>query len=643
MKTIKNPLSIKTTAFMCIDFETTGFELYKQIDTAFSAAISNQDGDVEILRFDLKDNTENFEKFKWFIYNKEIKKVAHNAKFELSVVKRLFGEVPEGEWHDTILMSQILQNLRNSHKLEVLCKNFFNDYAPKDVKRWAYYDKEVKLHLQKQKRIFGDEKRWVEEIIKVLIADGINPINATKVNYGLIPKNIMDGYQYSDVERGILLFEFLYPAIQEKDDLVKAYNIEIDMMHVASRMESHGLMLHKRNAEELRDSLELKVKEVIKEKNKLFGYDINLDSPRQLQKALFGDIYNFQPIEYTATGQPSASKKVLEKLIETYPDEPVFDTINKWRAFSKGLTNVKSYIEMAGEDLIIHPNINTNQAKTTRQSVSNPSLQNVSKEFSIHSKYSIPARKCFRPRPGYVYFLGDYASIELRLFIAEANETILIEKLKEDSLFDAHSFNANILYGKEFDNAEGQKRKDLRAKIKDAIFGIAYGSNIKTFAYSIGKNIPEAKICLDRYRKVCPNICNFNRDTMKEARSNGYVVNSFGRKINCERELAYKGSNYKIQSSAAIVLKLGEIAIDEYTSKHWGQDLLRQVLSVHDENMIEMHRSLLPYAKEILHDISFCMTNIPEISVPLEVEWNIATSCWGKKKAFEINKLEEFI
>lgn len=645
MRRSKSPLSISVTDVMAVDYETTGFATYKG-DKPFSGSISNEDGEFEILRFDWTDfrGVQNLEKFTFVINHPNIIKVAHNAKYELSVSKVLLGKIPtKGMWRDTILMSQVLQNLRPSHKLEVLANRFFQREFPKECRRWKYYDDQVKTHMTKQKRLMNDDKkkgrnRWEEEILKPMRDVGIEPYVIDRPNYGLIPVHIMDGYQQADAERGIWLHEYLWPEIVDDVNRLKAYNMEMEMVYVAQEMEESGFMLHRENAEAMEQDLVIKVEKAIADKKKIFGYDINLDSPPQMKKAMFdGFPFEYEPVAYTDTGAPSLNKHALNKMIEQNQGDPVFEVIQRWRAYSKGLTNVRRYQELAGTDGIIHCDINTNQARTTRQSVSNPSLQNVSKEVSIHAAYAIPARRCFRPRPGYILFLGDYAGIELRLFIAESGEEILIQKFKDDPLFDAHSWNASIIYGKEFDNATGAVRKALRARIKDAVFGLAYGSQLPTWARSIGKSLKEAKVCYERYKEVCPKICNFNRDMAMQARSVGFVTTSFGRRINVPREEAYKASNYRIQGTAAEILKRGEIAISEYTHAHWGQDYLRQLLSVHDENIMQMHRSILDYRNEILQDLTWCMIDMPEVPVPLEVEWNQATTCWGVKKDIDID------
>ena len=68
----------------------------------------------------------------------------------------------------------------------------------------------------------------------------------------------------------------------------------------------------------MEQDLQAKVDAMIIEKKKFFGYDINLNSAPQLKKELFGGMFNFEPLAFTETNQPSCDKKALDLMIEKY-------------------------------------------------------------------------------------------------------------------------------------------------------------------------------------------------------------------------------------------------------------------------------------------------------------------------------------
>jgi DNA polymerase I-like protein with 3'-5' exonuclease and polymerase domains len=55
-------------------------------------------------------------------------------------------------------------------------------------------------------------------------------------------------------------------------------------------------------------------------------------------------------------------------------------------------------------------------------------------------------------------------------------------------------------------------------------------------------------------------------------------------------------------------------------------------MPIHDEIILSFPRNLLPQRRSILKGISEKMTDMPEITVPLEVEWKKTTTTWDKAK-----------
>ena len=643
-----------------IDYETTGFEAYNN-DRIFSFCITDEDINTNVYRLDWIDEEKNKENKQTLnIYNSnDYIKVAHNAKFEQGFTAMHFdGKLPESEWRDTMIMSQMLSNLLPSHSLENLAKKYFAEIFPDELEAWNTYDKQVKLHMTKQKRLLNNyPHRFQPEIIDPMRLDGVEPFVTDRPNYGLIPVEIMNPYQIADGDRCMLLHRLLWPQLLKDEPMYLDFLNEMSLIKATQKMEQTGIMVHEKNAKTLHMDLTKKLYALEFKKKKVFGFEINLDSADQLQKHMFGYINRKKHIKLddewkrrepkfrmisqmnTSVGAPSASKEALELLQEKYPNNTAVDLLTQWRAFSKGRAMVKSYLELMNEDCIIHANIKTNEAKTGRQSVSKPSLQNVQKEFSIKSKYGIPARKCFRPRPGYVYFMGDYSGIEMRMIINAAGEQILIDKLQEDPDFDTHSFNAGAMLGDEWYTIDisGDKkaRKALRDHIKDTGFAIPYGAGIPKLSASLKRPAAEVKEILKRYAEVCPNIVGFNKSQMDKVRSKGYITTAFGRKLYIWRDKAYTAANYQIQGDAAGTLKRAQVNIDTYLSKVWNNEI-RMILPVHDEIIIEYPRKYLSEHIGVLHDLNWCMINIPEIEVPLMTEWKIATTNWQDAEGIEI-------
>lgn len=650
-----------------IDYETTGFEAYGK-DRIFSFSITRNNKDIHttVHRFDWAAKSKRI--ISKALFNKyhtdKYIKIAHNAKFEMGFTAMYYdGVLPKSEWHDTMIMSQLLRNLIKNHSLDVLSDIYFSELYPEEATRWKEYDNLVSLHKTKQKRLFNNYPDRVHgEILEPMFDAGIQPFVIDRPNYGLVPVDIMDIYQESDGDRCMLLFMYLWKQIKGIPALLADYINEMKLIYASQKMEQFGMMVHVNNAIAIRDDLQKKIDKLIIEKKKIFGFDINIDSPDQLQKHLYGYIdrkkhekkknekrlavwklikprFAMEAQMHTPSGAPSASKDALIALQKKYPNNQALDVVLRWRAFSKGKTIIESYLDLRTDDNIVHPNIQTNEAKTGRQSIRKPSLQNTAKEFSIKSEYTIPARRCFRPRPGYVYFMGDYAGIEMRMIINASGEDVLINKLKEDIDYDVHTFNAEIMLQDEwFDMvATGNKQniKGMRAGIKDVGFAIPYGAGLPKLSLSLKKPIIEVREILKRYSRVCPNIVEFNNRKKKEVITNGYITTVFGRRLYIYKEKSYIAANYQIQGDAAGTLKRAQVNIADYLKTVW-DDEIKQVIPVHDEIIIEYPRKYLPMARQVLHDLNWCMINIPEIKVPLMTEWKMSTINWQDTIEFKL-------
>ncbi len=88
-----------------------------------------------------------------------------------------------------------------------------------------------------------------------------------------------------------------------------------------------------------------------------------------------------------------------------------------------------------------------------------------------------------------------------------------------------------------------------------------------------------------------PRVSGFMKDTIRQARNDGYVTNRYGQRITVWRDDAYKGVNYIIQSSAARLMKRAMVRCHKYLQKI-GFGWL--VLTIHDELIFEFSKDNRP-------------------------------------------------
>lgn len=626
------------------DWETTGLEVYRGV-RPFSYAIGwpvfNKDGillDIrkEVCRLDgsPSERKANWNKCKAFFADTDLIKVAHNYKFELGICKVSGMPVPgDTLWADAMLMHQCLKNLSPSHRLDYL--------------GWLYagYD-----------RIDG----MISKQAKAL--DG----------YQNIPHSRMTWYQEMDVEREGVLYYAMLPTIMADEGQYLDYLNEILLVQATQPMEEYGLDIHRANCQRLLNWCADELDKVQHDVFEVLGEYINLNSDKVLAQVLYKRLK--VPIrKLTKSGAPSTDKDTLLAIRETEYTHPLIDLILKNRAYTKGIANIQSYLDLADDHDILHPNINTNPTNTGRESSSNPNLQNVEKEASTKNPFPVPARQCFQHRNGYIHWLPDYSGIEMRLIVAITGEPEMVQWLRQNSQADMHSPAATVFYGDIFTDPEKcvtfliksnpQLKKEytrfvetlgtvtalqefyktckkiLRSSAKNAQFALAYGAGAYKISNTLMLPFDLGRIGYDRYRDRWPYIGHYTNSIINQVKKNGYVRTPFGRVLSVDQSKAYSGANYLIQGTAAGILKRAQVKVHQYVKINW-PNLVVPVLPIHDEIVLSVSRSVLPYQDIIQKEIANLMCDMSEITVPLEVEWKRTSTTWDKARGFVPKYLE---
>lgn len=578
------------------DYETTGLDPYSGVEI-FSYCIGDGEGNVEVRRLDEADRAKNHKRLVSYMQNTQQSKICHNMKFEYTMTILAGLPCPEDTvWHDTMMMSRMLRNLAPSHELGRLC--------------WE---------------LCG----WSEDLDHQVAA-----ANKAYGGYHRIPKSLMHPYQVSDGQRTMLLFKTFFPEIKKNAKLYNDYLNEIELIKVTQRMEQHGMMVSIPAAEKLLSWLQEQLEEVQRDCYKHLGELINFNADPQVARLLFKRL-ELPIIEYTDKHRPSTDKIVLMQYKEKYPEHAhIFDMIMKYRSYFSGATNMKSYIKLADSKSIIHANINTNQARTGRESCSKPNLQNVAKEQVLNNLFPVPARRAFRSFPGTITLFADYAGQELRLITEISEDEEMYRLIREGK--DTHAEGAHEWYGSKFINeSDTAVKKLLRTAAKNANFAKPYGAAISRIAATLQLHLKEAIKGDARFCKRFPRYANFSHIMTSRVKQDGFVETPFGRKLYVPKDKPYSGANYIIQGTGAGMVKRSQVRIDKYCKEKWNYEL-RIIIPIHDEVVLKYPRKLLPYKKQILGDIRDIMIDMPEIKVPLDVEFKMSTTTWDKAKGVEI-------
>lgn len=602
-----------------------------------------------------------------------IVKICHNVKYEISMLLNdNFKIHPLTVFHDTMIMSQMLNNLKKIHNLKSLAFEFAN------------YPRENDIKVKKEYEKLG--------------------------SYQFINKNLMDAYQTDDAIRGLLLFDIFAPEIIKKN-MVTSYLNEIETIKVVQQMEERGFKTNKKGALELINWINNELDKMQKETINIFGRFINPNSESQIKYALY-DVLKLPILSFTTTSLGENKykiKKLLEKgisgkdLIKKYPwlvpqvdkltlfalqekgyNDPFLNLIIKYRTYTNSRSTIENYInKFADNNDIVRSNILSNEDTTGRMASRKPNIQNVQKTTTLLNPFAIPARKCWRARQYHYLDLVDQAQIELRLVISICKDPLLTECLNKNE--DTHVLLANCWYnevkieneailGKEFKHLLGKYisfndldkdsllRKKLRNASKNANFGLPFGAQpdkiSKTLGISIDQVIKNFKIIKEKYYSYFT----FAKNQEKFAKQDGFVTTPFGRIIWVDFERPYAAANYIIQSTAAEVLKRGAVRMYRYylykfsginnlninnklsfeitpcySLNKFKNEIPRIIVPIHDELIQEKHRCFLKYDKKILPELSNLLTTFPEINVPLKVEWKRTFTTWDKAREINLN------
>lgn len=147
-----------------------------------------------------------------------------------------------------------------------------------------------------------------------------------------------------------------------------------------------------------------------------------------------------------------------------------------------------------------------------------------------------------------------------------------------------------------------------------------YGGGVKKLADMIGCTELEARSTQEAVFKAAPELRELNNYIINTAKSRGWVKNWLGRRYEFPNpNLAYRATNYVVQGSCADILKVGlnkiETALQAYKSK--------LILTIHDENIIECHKSEISVVPKLVSDI---MTSVYEhkyipLTCSMEFSW----------------------
>jgi len=511
---------------------------------------------------------------------KKIAKIAHNAKFDLQVLKTA-GFAVSGLQFDTMLAAHLLGEKTPGLK-NMVSKRLAIEMTP----------------------------------ITELIGQGKSQICISRC--GL--KETAD-YSCADADMTFRLAGLLEPELRDQNQWKLFSEVEMPLIPVIMDMERTGVALDVEMLGRMSGDLGGQLKSIETEIYSMAGHEFNIASPKQLGDVLFGEL-KLPSGRRTKTGY-CTDAAVLDELKD---EHAIAQKILDYRTLAK----LKStYVDVLPGmvspcDGRLHTSFNQARTATGRLSSSDPNLQNI----PVRGELGREIRKAFIAPPGHVLLAADYSQIDLRALAHLSGDAGLITAFKHDE--DIHTATAMRLYGLPKEKITA----DMRRFAKTINFGVIYGMSEFGLEQATELTRAESSQFITKYFERYPGVKAYLEATKEQARSRGYVETILGRRryipeINASnrqvREAAERMAiNMPVQGTSADIIKIAMLhVIREMTQRKLQSRLL---LQVHDELIFEVPQHELIFMSELAPRL---LAAAIKLSVPLKVDMKYGAN-WGE-------------
>lgn len=549
----------------------------KAVPQDFPFVISICDDNYAYTVYDSLDNGfAEFKKLAPIFLDPDIEMIAHNWKFDAHHFANA-GLKIVGKVHDTVVLAKIANENRPSFELRELAK-----WTHGGIVKFEY---------------MVDAFKQTHHI----------------VDYRDITRELLTQYANADVHNAKVVFLNELKKVIE-DDLLGLYESEMEGMIVLYAMERYGMKIDTTYEAPLKEELQEIVTTAEQAIYDAAGYMFNINSTKQLHKALIDSGAQESWFRTTDKGNIKMDKKEIERLSASY-DVPLLEKITEYRKNEKLLNTyaVGIYGQRDAEDRV-HASINQTEATTGRMSITKPALQTLPKRDKRIRRAFIPHNN------DYQLVFMDLDQIEYRLFAHYARAEGLLQAIRDGH--DVHKATAALIFNKDIVDV-GEPERD---KAKTTNFALIYGQGNEHTATMLKMSMTDTIRFKDNYFNAIPEAKPFINTVHKVIKMRGFVKNFYGRRRRLKSDDAYKAPNALIQGCAADYIKTKMINIYKYMRYHKLRSMLINI--VHDELVECIHKTELhhlPYIRWMLSDFD-------NFRCPITAGVDVGCPSWGEKE-----------
>ncbi len=417
----------------------------------------------------------------------------------------------------------------------------------------------------------------------------------------------------------------LGPIIDEREQCWLMRAIELPVSRVLHGMEHTGAKVDSVRLVSMRDQFAAEARQAQEMAWEYAGTEINLQSPKQLQRVLFEDM-GLKPTKRTKSGSYTTNAAALQDLyVKSVDNERAngfLGALLRHREINKLKQIVQTLIDATNtSDERIHTTFEQTVAATGRLSSVDPNLQNIPNRNAAGREI----RGVFVPGEGYEALMScDYSQVELRIMADLSDDEALIEAFRSGA--DFHKYVASMVYKLPVDQITG----DQRSHVKAMSYGLAYGLSTYGLAQQLKIAPREAEALKNRYFDTFGKVHDYLESLVANAREKGYTETIFGRRRyfpalhstnRVAREAAERAAlNAPIQGSAADIMKIAMIRAEQTLAEAHVKS--RIILQIHDELVVEIAPGEGDQVTELVRN---AMEHAVDLAVPLDVSCGIGS------------------